>query len=160
MCTYLIDYENLNGEKLAKLGPVEKDDKVIVFYSTAGPKPDSRDDVKRFVGENGGEFTCEKVITGTKNALDFQLSVKLGLLAKEKKSSRPFHIVSDDKGFDCVVGYMTRQGLNVDRVWTRRKKKSKQKTGLTQKPQIEQKLLANWWSFLPRKTSPRKCVGF
>lgn len=159
MCTYLIDYENLNGEKLAKLGPVEKDDKVIVFYSTAGPKPGSRDDVKRFVGEDGGEFTCEKVITGTKNALDFQLSVKLGLLAKEKKSPQPFHIVSDDKGFDCVVGYMTRQGLNVDRVGTRRKKKSKQKTGLTQKPQIEQKPVSELVELLAKEDKPEEVCG-
>ncbi len=137
MCTYLIDYENLNGERLAKLGPVKKGDEVIVFYSQASRNPNGQDDVKRFLGKAGGKLACEEVVAGSKDALDFQLSVKLGLLAKGKRGSQLFRIVSNDKGFDCVVGYLKQQGFRVDRVgasWKKGDAKQKQKLGSRQKP--------------------------
>lgn len=159
MCTYLIDYENMNGENLAKLGPVEKNDKVIVFYSKACPKPDARDDVRRFLGEDGGELACEKVISGTENALDFQLTAKLGLLAKGERDSQLFRIVSDDKGFDCVVEYLMRQGFSVDRVGTPRKR-GKHQTGAkaesTQNPEIEQKPFGELVDLLAKEDKPEE----
>lgn len=112
----MIDYENVNGERLAGLGPVKKNSQVIVFYSGSVTAPEQRGDVKRFAGTASGNVTCEKVVTGTKNALDFQLVAKLGLLANEGQGAQPFHIVSNDTGFDCAVSYLKGQGFNVDRL--------------------------------------------
>lgn len=53
---------------------------------------------------------------GTPNALDFQLATELGRLAERHGTGCAFHIVSNDKGFDCLSPYWAERGCRVDRV--------------------------------------------
>ena len=114
MCSYLIDYENVCGKNLAKMGHAEKGDHVFVLYPQTQPDPGKKADVKGFLGDTGEQARCIKVRCGKKNALDFQLCAQLGILAGQNPSET-FHVVSNDAGFDYVVDFLT-GGYAVDRV--------------------------------------------
>lgn len=115
MCSYLIDYENVCGKNLAKMGHAEKGDHVFVLYPQTQPDPGKKADVKGFLGDTGEQARCIKVRCGKKNALDFQLCAQLGILAAQNPSET-FHVVSNDAGFDFVVDFLTGEGYAVDRV--------------------------------------------
>ena len=115
MCSYLIDYENVCGKNLAKMGHAEKGDHVFVLYPQTQPDPGKKADVKGFLGDTGEQARCIKVRCGKKNALDFQLCAQLGILAAQNPSET-FHVVSNDAGFDYVVDFLTGEGYAVDRV--------------------------------------------
>ena len=115
MCSYLIDYENVCGKNLAKMGHAEKGDHVFVLYPQTQPDPGKKADVKGFLGDTGEQARCIKVRCGKKNALDFQLCAQLGILAAQNPSET-FHVVSSDAGFDFVADFLTGQGYVVDRV--------------------------------------------
>ena len=115
MCSYLIDYENVCGKNLAKMGHAEKGDHVFVLYPQTQPDPGEKADVKGFLGDTGEQARCIKVRCGKKNALDFQLCAQLGILAGQSPSET-FHVVSNDAGFDYVVDFLTGEGYAVDRV--------------------------------------------
>ena len=115
MCSYLIDYENVCGKNLAKMGHAEKGDHVFVLYPQTQPDPGKKADVKGFLGDTGEQARCIKVRCGKKNALDFQLCAQLGILAGQNPSET-FHVVSNDAGFDFVTDFLTGEGYAVDRV--------------------------------------------
>lgn len=124
---HLIDYENVRSAGLAGLGPLGEGDLAIVFFSDACRQLDLGA-AARFLG-SGASLRTEHVATGSKNALDFQLATKLGCLIGERGPtrrcfvdghglSRRYRIVSNDTGFDCVVGYWRERGVDVERVGT------------------------------------------
>ena len=110
---HLIDYENVRSAGLAGLGPLGEGDLAVLFFSGARPKLDPAVN-NRLLGR-GAELRMQHVSTGTKNALDFQLASELGYLVRERGTSCQYRIVSNDKGFDCVVGYWRARGVSVKR---------------------------------------------
>ncbi len=115
MCSYLIDYENVSGKNLAKMGHIKKGDRVFVLYPQTQPDPGKKPDVKGFLGDTGVQARCIQVGSGKKNAPDFQLCAQLGILAAQNPSET-IHVVSNDAGFDFVVDFLTGEGYAVDRV--------------------------------------------
>ena len=113
---HLIDFENVHLAGLAGLGPLGEGDLAILFFSGTCPKLD-QPAVDRLLGRGAG-MRMQRVSTGTKNALDFQLASELGYLVRERGTSCRYRIVSNDKGFDCVAGYWQARGVSVERVGT------------------------------------------
>ncbi len=111
---YLVDYENIRADGLKELVGVKEGDAVILFYSEQC-KNISLDIVESMVKLNI-QFSCFKVITGTKNALDFQLSSHLGYLIGKFGESVRYYIVSNDKGFDCLCEYWGKLNKSVERI--------------------------------------------
>lgn len=111
---YLVDYENIRADGLKELGRVKEGDAVILFYSEQC-KNISLDIVESMVRLNV-QFSCFKVITGTKNALDFQLSSHLGYLIGKFGENAEYYIVSNDKGFDCLCEYWKKLNKSVKRI--------------------------------------------
>ena len=109
---YLIDYKNLKNIGIIK--NIQKGDTVICFYSSVCVNMNL--DLIEHITSKGATFTCQKVMNGTKNALDFQLSSYLGSLISKKSSNVNFHIVSNDKGYDYLCSYWATFGKVVDRI--------------------------------------------
>lgn len=130
---YLVDFENVHANGIKRLLNVSERDTVIIFFSEQSKNITL--DVIEEVTKNNAILTCHKVNIGTKNALDFQLSSHLGYLIGKDVNDTKYHIVSQDKGYDCLCDYWRKQGINVDRIGTTEpvsaptfKKKSKTKT--------------------------------
>lgn len=111
---FLVDFENVKTDGLKKLVVTKKGDKIIIFYSE-NCKNISLDIIEN-IKEQNMKLGCYKVDTGTKNALDFQLSSYLGYLIGKKGDSAKYHIVSNDKGYDCLCSYWKKQKVFVDRI--------------------------------------------
>jgi flagellar biosynthesis GTPase FlhF len=89
------------------------------------------------------------VNTGSKNALDFQLTTHLGyLIGKGEHSGAAYRIVSNDTGFDCVVTYWKDKGIDIARIidlagseknvsQPKKKSQTRQKRGEKQKAETE-----------------------
>lgn len=111
---YLVDYENIRADSLKELTGVQEGDEMILFYSEQC-KNISLEVIENIVRLNV-QFSCFKVITGTKNALDFQLSSYLGYLIGKFEENAAYYIVSNDKGFDCLCEYWERLDKSVKRI--------------------------------------------
>ena len=111
---FLIDFENVSSDELKQVKGIKKNDDVVLFYSNACRKIDLES--LNVVARNGISFTSQKIANGTKNALDFQLATQLGFLIATCPADDVFHIVSKDKGFDCLTSYWKAKNKNVDRV--------------------------------------------
>jgi len=96
MAVYLIDFENVKQDGLNGIEQLEKNDKVIIFYSDNADKISF--DVHINITKSSANITFRKVNVGSKNALDFQLSSYLGYLIAKKKDDK-FYIVTRDNGF-------------------------------------------------------------
>lgn len=121
---YLVDYENVKTDGLKDLTGVKAEDVVILFYSDQC-KNITLDIMDRMVQRNI-KFSFCKVTTGVKNALDFQLSSHLGYLIGKDKEAK-YYIVSNDKGYDCLCEYWSKQNIIVERI-TFKGKESQGKT--------------------------------
>ena len=100
---YLIDFENARIKDAADIPGLSAGDIVILFYSE-GCKNISLDLVES-ITTKGARFLCQRIWNGTKNALDFQLSSYMGYLIGQSHDNEYFHIVSNDKGYDCLNDY-------------------------------------------------------
>ena len=100
---YLIDFENARIKDAADIPGLSAGDIVILFYSE-GCKNISLDLVES-ITTKGARFLCQRIWNGTKNALDFQLSSYMGYLIGQSHDNEHFHIVSNDKGYDCLSDY-------------------------------------------------------
>ena len=131
MMYYLIDYENVYSDGFKVMASIQKNDKVIVFYSEQ--RKNISFDMLGQLKEMGIEPELIKASVGTKNALDFQLSSYLGYLIGTNKAKAPgtflklfsdqssiteYCIVSNDKGFDCLCEYWRSQKVIVIRKGT------------------------------------------
>lgn len=130
---YLIDFENIHSEGLEKLKDIKSNDTIIIFYSDSC-KNISLDNLSPILNKQVS-YKSFKVSIGTKNALDFQLASYLGYLISKEPSAN-YYIVSNDKGFDCLLDYWEKFSINVEKIKTQAqvivpapiKKKNKVKT--------------------------------
>lgn len=99
---FLVDFENVKTDGIKKLVGTKKGDKIITFSENC--KNISLDIIEN-IKEQNIKLSYYKADTGTKNALDFQLSSYLGYLIGKKGDSAKYHIVSNDKGYDCLCSY-------------------------------------------------------
>ena len=112
MTYYLIDYENVKTHGLDGISGLGREDSGCLFYSeNADTLTFGR---HRRLSEAKAEIQYQKVETGTKNALDFQLSSYLGYLISENRDRNArFYIVTKDKGFGALVSYWSRRDVPV-----------------------------------------------
>lgn len=114
MNVYLVDYENIHNDLDNLIDNTSNGDSIVLFYSDTC-KNISLDVISNFTTRNL-KIDCFKVITGTKNALDFQLASYLGYLVGENKKAANYYIVSNDKGYDCLCEYWNSLGISVGRI--------------------------------------------
>lgn len=112
MTYYLIDYENVKTHGLDGISGLGREDSVCLFYSENADTLTFG--LHRRLSEAKAEIQYQKVETGTKNALDFQLSSYLGYLISENRDRNArFYIVTKDKGFGALVSYWSRRDVPV-----------------------------------------------
>lgn len=109
---YLIDFENISVSGLSGLDQLTGDDQVLLFYSEMANKISIDLHLQLEHSPAHREYFCVK--TGTKNALDFQLSTHLGYLIATHPTQE-YAIVSKDTGFDALVHYWGEQHRSVCR---------------------------------------------
>ncbi|MDE6671774.1 MAG: hypothetical protein K2K16_06210 [Ruminococcus sp.] len=116
MAYYLIDYENVHVSGMDGFSNLTADDKIVIFYS------DNSNSLTFEIHQQLMDALCKveyhKAETGSKNALDFQLSSYLGYLirASKKKSDNRFFIVSRDNGFSVLCTYWKNKNISVEMV--------------------------------------------
>ena len=110
MSVYLIDFENVRSDGLAGIENLKKGDEVFIFYSEHAATLTIAMH-KRILGCPAKIYYVE-AMTGTKNALDFQLVSYLGYMIREKPEVDYF-IVSKDKGFEVVAQFWETKGVRV-----------------------------------------------
>ncbi len=113
MSIFLIDYENVSVKGLKGINSLKEKDKVYILYSVNADTLTF--EMHQMMNESKADINCIKANVGTKNALDFQLSSKLGYLVADNKEEQ-FYVVSDDSGFDCVIMFWTKEGCKIERV--------------------------------------------
>ena len=112
MTYYLIDYENVKTHGLDGISGLGREDSVCLFYNENADTLTFG--LHRRLSEAKAEIQYQKVETGTKNALDFQLSSYLGYLISENRDRNArFYIVTKDKGFGALVSYWSRRDVPV-----------------------------------------------
>jgi hypothetical protein len=111
---YLVDFENIGTDGIKDLAGVKVNDFMILFYSDQCKNITL--DVIDSIARLHLQFRAYKVKTGTKNALDFQLSSYLGYLIGKGEADSRFYIVSNDKGYDCLCEYWKAQNVKVERI--------------------------------------------
>lgn len=112
MTYFLIDYENVKTHGLDGISGLGREDSVCLFYSENADTLTFG--LHRRLSEAKAEIQYQKVETGTKNALDFQLSSYLGYLISENRDRNArFYIVTKDKGFGALVSYWSRRDVPV-----------------------------------------------
>ena len=111
---YLIDFENVTSNDLMRVKDIKKNSTVILFYTKA--KTQLNLDFIHMLHKNKVQLRTQKVINGTKNALDFQLSTFLGWTLKDCDAADNFFIVAKDKGYDCVVNYWHTRNKKIYRI--------------------------------------------
>mgnify|MGYP004518671845 FL=1 len=110
---YFIDSENVHSLWLNLQMIIAEEDQIMVFYTDNSPnmKYEHIMDLMK-LGENRIRFI--KCYQGH-NALDFQLVTELGAsIAREPECE--YVIVTNDTGFDAVVKYWLREGMNISRL--------------------------------------------
>lgn len=115
MNCYLVDYENIGLNYIDKLEGNKCEDTMIVFYSKNSNHINFElldDLLSKF------KYKSFNSTLGIKNALDFQLSSYLGFLIGYNSNNKyinniNYYIISDDKGYEVVADFWTKQGQNV-----------------------------------------------
>lgn len=110
MSVYLIDFENVRSDGLVGIENLKKDDDVFIFYSEHAATLTIA--MHKRILDCLAKIYYVEAITGTKNALDFQLVSYLGYMIREKPETNYF-IVSKDKGFEVVADFWATKGVNV-----------------------------------------------
>lgn len=112
---YFVDYENVHGDGFSNVDCLKKDDVICIMY-TEQSKNFTLDLFEK-VNKLGVSIEVYKAGTGSKNALDFQLSSYLGyIIAKNSKEKVKFHIISKDTGYDVLLRFWQEKGISVDRM--------------------------------------------
>lgn len=112
---YFIDYENVHADGLTGVEMIGENDIVCVMY-TEQSKSFSLEFVEK-IGKRKARLESYKAGTGSKNALDFQLSSYMGyIIAQNENDSVEFCIVSKDTGFDCLVEFWKERNITVKRI--------------------------------------------
>ena len=137
MNCFLVDYENVHADGLRGISALSEQDKVVIFYSEKAETMTFG--LHRRLNESKAEISFQKVPTGSKNALDFQLCTYLGYLicqdeqrfadssrysdmyddydydepTEEAQTSAAYYIVSGDQEYTVVSDYWKRKSVNV-----------------------------------------------
>jgi hypothetical protein len=115
MTYYLIDFENVHVAGIQHPELCTEGDQVCIFYG-----PVSQDlplTAIHALFQKKVLLQTIPVNTGTKNALDFQLTTQLGyLIGQGEHSGAAYRIVSGDTGYDCVVAYWTSRNVDIARI--------------------------------------------
>lgn len=112
MRVYLIDSENVSGY-IKELEYLDKDDKVIIFYSVQTPNI-SYSQVE-YILKAKCRIKTIKGICGYKDDLDKQIISYLGFELRCNSKSE-YYIVSKDKGYDVVVDFWNNEDRKVKRI--------------------------------------------
>ena len=121
---YLIDYENVHEDLTHYLPKTKEADELIIFYSQ-NCKNISLETIE-MIAKRKLHLRAFRVKTGTKNALDFQLSSYIGYLIG-KDPCADYSIISKDKGYDCLCEYWSEQGISVHRMTSDKPAKTPEK---------------------------------
>lgn len=113
MSIFLIDYENVSAAGLDGLETRCADDTIYIFYTENADRLTF--EAHRRLIECTAQIRYIKVDSGSKNALDFQLSTYLGYLIHEMPSKQ-YYIISKDSGFDSVLSFWKKQTVSVVRL--------------------------------------------
>ena len=88
---------------------------IHLFYTDHSPALSYR--VTEKLLQRPDQIRLESCITGTANAMDFQLISALGcLLSACDPEKNDFKIISDDRGYDATVAFWTKRGMPVTRI--------------------------------------------
>ncbi len=122
---YLIDFENVANSGFDGLTDLGLSDELLIFYSEQHSTISIA--VHQQLEKSLVRKTYMPIKTGGKNALDFQLVSWLGYEIAQGSSDH-FVIISNDTGFDAVVDFWQKRGVDV----TRRRSLKKAKLRLQQ----------------------------
>ncbi len=111
---YLVDCENVSSESLKYLPQLNDGDSVAIFFSQQCRNANL--EALDYITNADVKLTFHKVATGTKNALDFQLSSYLGFLIAKHGSDDKYHIITHDKGFGCLTNFWKKRNVSVKRI--------------------------------------------
>lgn len=111
MASYLIDYENVQGNGLDGLTRLGKGDKVYIFYSDNADKLTFA--LHKRLTATPAEINYVRVEVGHKNALDFQLATYLGYLVANEADERYF-LVTRDVGFEAIARFWKSNNVKVE----------------------------------------------
>lgn len=111
MTFFLADTENIADRWYNTALNAEPGDVVLLFYSDSGKRLQSFDIFVQ-ASLQGVNFRFIKCYNKRDNALDFQLTVYLGILYASHPDDR-FVIMSQDEGFDSAVLFLRDLGADV-----------------------------------------------
>ena len=111
MAFYLIDYENI--KRVSGFNTLTEKDTVVFFYSQNANSMTF--DLHFELDKSLAAKAYFKLQCGSKNALDFHLSSYVGYLVASHPNEK-ICIISNDKGFECIVAFWKEQGHNVELV--------------------------------------------
>ena len=110
---YYIDFENVKTAGLKGIDSLPSGDTVKIF-AKGGSDQMKFNDIKTLMAAKAG-VAIEDVVTGTKNALDFQLLTDLMIDCVKRAGMSPapgFIIISADRGYDPAITQMKKRGIN------------------------------------------------
>ena len=115
MACFLVDFENECGNLLNGISHLNfsKNDEIIIFYSKNASHLTMELHKELEIIKANKQYI--KVETGSKNALDFQLSSYLGACI-QKGPKKKYYIVSKDSGFDTVCRFWRDNNIFVKRI--------------------------------------------
>ena len=112
---FLVDYENVKLDGLNGIENRKKTDSICIFYSKNADKMSF--DLHAILNNTKAVISTQRVRVGYKNALDFQLTSFLGYAISQCrencKKKVDFYIVTKDNGFNCLIDYWKKQGVDV-----------------------------------------------
>ena len=132
---YFVDYENVHSEGFIGIDGIAKNDTLYLMY-TEQCKTFSLEVLEKIVRRKIN-LEIYKVGSGSKNALDFQLSSFMGyIIEKNEEKECYFYIVSKDTGFDHLIDFWRKKGISVERIcnFSPNSKAAKPKTSKSQPP--------------------------
>jgi hypothetical protein len=106
---FFVDFENIQNLHFKKKDGVQSS--IILFV---GSKQSSLNIDTLINLMSAFEFKIIKVEATTKNALDFSLSIEIGVNHQKEDLSVKFIIVSKDRDFEAVSSYMKNSGREIE----------------------------------------------
>ena len=111
---YFIDYENVHAEGFKGASDLGENDIVCVMYTDQSRNVTF--DIIEEINRRKARIESYRAGTGSKNALDFQLSSYLGyVIGKNESKPYQYYIVSEDTGYDRVVEFWQGRGIAIAR---------------------------------------------
>lgn len=112
---YFLDYENVHADGFKGAGSLKENDVVCVMYTDQSRNVTF--DIIEEINSRGARIESYRAGTGSKNALDFQLSSYLGyVIGKNEKKQYQYFIISEDTGYDRVVEFWKGRGFSIKRM--------------------------------------------